>query len=160
MPRSIIKFQGPYRFLSNFFETPIKLGDQTFPSLENAYQAAKTQDPLIREAFVRITASEAKRMGRSIHLRDGWEANKVTFMEVLLERKFRDPELREKLIATSQKFLIEGNTWHDNYWGICTCNSCPGTGENMLGNLLMDLRETIIEGISGDEVERIIALYD
>ena len=40
--------------------------------------------------------------------------------------------------------LIEGNTWHDNYWGDCSCNRCKSkSGENMLGILLMELRDKL-----------------
>ena len=47
-------------------------------------------------------------------------------------------ELREKLIATGDKELIEGNHWNDRFWGVCR-----GKGQNHLGKLLMELREIL-----------------
>lgn len=36
--------------------------------------------------------------------------------------------------------LIEGNTWNDNYWGMCGCTRCRSEGTkglNKLGKILM-----------------------
>jgi predicted NAD-dependent protein-ADP-ribosyltransferase YbiA (DUF1768 family) len=55
-----------------------------------------------------------------------------------LRDKFSDPELRAKLLATGDEFLVEGNHWGDTYWGVCN-----GKGRNMLGSLLMKVREEI-----------------
>jgi hypothetical protein len=55
-------------------------------------------------------------------------------------------ELRKKLLATGDATLIEGNYWHDNYWGVCTCENCVSNGivgRNRLGTLLMKVREEI-----------------
>ena len=66
-------------------------------------------------------------------------------MRDALRLKFAIPELREKLIATSDEELCEGTTWHDRFWGICTCDRCGGRGENHLGQLLMEIRKEIKE---------------
>ncbi len=54
----------------------------------------------------------------------------------LLRIKFTIPTLRERLLATGDQTLIEGNTWGDTYWGVCR-----GVGLNNLGTLLMQVRE-------------------
>jgi hypothetical protein len=41
--------------------------------------------------------------------------------------------------------IIEQNTWHDNYWGDCTCLRCFRIGENYLGRIWMDLRDEYAE---------------
>jgi predicted NAD-dependent protein-ADP-ribosyltransferase YbiA (DUF1768 family) len=52
------------------------------------------------------------------------------------------PDLRQKLITTKGKTLIEGNFWHDNTWGDCYCENCKDTkGKNLLGRSLMALRD-------------------
>ena len=61
-------------------------------------------------------------------------------MEELLRLKFAQPYLRDLLIATGEQKLIEGNYWHDNFWGSCSCEKCGDKGENHLGRLLMKLR--------------------
>jgi predicted NAD-dependent protein-ADP-ribosyltransferase YbiA (DUF1768 family) len=59
-------------------------------------------------------------------------------MKQLLKLKFNNPDLQQKLIATYPEELIEGNYWHDTYWGVC-----EGVGENHLGKLLMEIRNEL-----------------
>ena len=47
-------------------------------------------------------------------------------------------ELKEKLLATEDAYLEEGNTWGDTYWG-----TCDGIGKNIMGLLTMRVREEI-----------------
>uniref|UniRef100_UPI00345E83CD NADAR domain-containing protein n=1 Tax=uncultured Duncaniella sp. TaxID=2768039 RepID=UPI00345E83CD len=49
-----------------------------------------------------------------------------------------NPALAEKLIATGDAELVEGNYWHDTVWGVC-----DGVGENHLGKILMRVREEL-----------------
>ena len=44
-------------------------------------------------------------------------------------------ELGEKLKATGDGQIVEGNTWGDTFWGVC-----GGRGQNWLGRLLMERR--------------------
>lgn len=63
-----------------------------------------------------------------------------------LQKKFADDQLKEKLLTTGDEWLEEGNTWHDNYWGICHCDRCQNKiGQNNLGKLLMKLRTELME---------------
>lgn len=44
---------------------------------------------------------------------------------------------------TSERWreIVEGNYWHDNYWGNCTCDKCKNIeGQNKLGKILMKIR--------------------
>ena len=93
-----------------------------------------------------MTPSQAKHRGRQIQMRDDWDTRKLTIMHNLLVHKFNEnPELISKLLATGGAVLVEGNTWHDNYWGCCTCSRCAGRrGRNNLGRLLMKLRAEYI----------------
>ena len=43
-PSKIGEFQGEYRFLSNFWPAPVEFEGITYPSVEHAYQSAKTMD--------------------------------------------------------------------------------------------------------------------
>lgn len=129
-------FVGPYRFLSNFAEIAIRLPDGTYPTVEHAFQASKTDDPEER-AWVRSspTPAGAKQRGKKVRLRPDWETVKVAIMEELVRQKFRDPELRDALLATGEEELVEVNTWNDKFWGVC-----KGKGENHLGKILMKIR--------------------
>jgi predicted NAD-dependent protein-ADP-ribosyltransferase YbiA (DUF1768 family) len=65
-------------------------------------------------------------------------------MQLLLWKKFMQPRLRKKLQETGTQMLVEGNYWHDNFWGNCKCKKCKDiTGQNTLGILLMALREEL-----------------
>ncbi len=144
---TIDKFDGEYAFLSNFYPSKI-LYDECerwyAPTVEHAFQASKT---LSMEEEIDILASStpgrAKRLGRGCYLRKDWEEVKDDVMYKFLQRKFAIPELRDKLLATGNATLIEGTTWHDNYWGICSCDKCKGRGKNRLGELLMKIREEL-----------------
>jgi ribA/ribD-fused uncharacterized protein len=142
MSEYIIRFDGIYRFLSNFWRCDIEFEGDTYPSLEHAYQASKTQEKFERE-MVKNTASPgaAIRMGRQISLRSDWELVKDSVMLKLLRYKFsKHKDLEENLLATGDKILVEGNKWHDREWGVCYCDSCMGQGKNKLGELLMMVR--------------------
>lgn len=142
MPLIIDSFTGPYRWLSNFWPARVWLDGEAFPTVEHAYQAAKT---LIEADRSRIkgcfTPGDAKRAGRLVALRQDWLAVRVPVMRELLREKFTDPDLRAKLVATGDAELVEGNTWGDTFWGVCR-----GKGENTLGSLLMELREELRMG--------------
>lgn len=128
-------FEGQYRFLSNFWV------EKDGYTNEHYFQAMKT---LVTEEYTAImeadSPGEAKRLGRKATLRSDWETVKDEAMRLTLDRKFRDPELRQKLLDTKQMLLFEANYWGDSYWGVDTAT---GTGKNVLGKLLMELRETI-----------------
>lgn len=60
-------------------------------------------------------------------------------MESLLRQKFnKNTFLGKRLIETKDIELIEGNTWGDTFWGVCN-----GRGQNILGKLLMKIRDEI-----------------
>ena len=146
----IAMFDGKYAFLSNFEQSPFTVDGITFPTVEHWFQAFKTLDP---QEFRAIAAAEtpgkAKRMGRHVTLRPDWEEVKVDVMREGLRKKFAIPEFRVKLLATGDEELMEGNTWHDNTWGNCVCAKCQNIpGRNMLGMLLMELRQEIMYEIA------------
>lgn len=60
-------------------------------------------------------------------------------MYEICKAKFtQNEDLKEKLLATGNNILEEGNTWGDRVWG--TVN---GVGENRLGKILMRVREEL-----------------
>lgn len=135
-PEKIDSFRGDFGFLSNFYESSIWVDGERWPSVEHAYQAAKSTDEstrkMIREAK---TPGIAKRLGKSCQLSADWDSRKVSVMRTLLREKFKNPLLRSLLLATEDATLVEGNTWNDRFWGVCR-----GSGENWLGRLLMEVR--------------------
>lgn len=143
----INSFDGEFAFLSNFFPSPITFDGITFPTVENWFQAWKTEVPVeFRAIATAETPGRAKRLGRKCMLREDWEEVKEQVMEDGLRLKFADPELRKMLIATHPHELVEGTTWHDNEWGNCSCERCRNIpGKNKLGKILMKLRTEFME---------------
>lgn len=133
----IDSFRGDFGFLSNFHEASIWYEGERYPSVEHAFQAYKTTDPASRK-LIRETArpGDAKKLGRGVQLRSDWETIKVELMRALVREKFKNPILRAMLVATEDATLIEGNTWNDTTWGVCR-----GKGLNLLGKILMEVRE-------------------
>ena|SRR3990167_1972342 len=139
---TISSFSGKYAFLSNFYPCEVLLDGVVYKSVEYAYQAAKTTIFSQREKICRAeTPGQAKKLGRRLGLRLGWEEMKASVMLDLLEQKFRQPDFRKALLETGEAELIEKNMWHDSFWGVCVCRRCGGKGNNHLGRLLMKLRE-------------------
>jgi ribA/ribD-fused uncharacterized protein len=137
--KNITQFQGENRWLSNFWDAEITYEGITYPTVEHAYQANKSTSDMIRKAIAELPyPSNAKKSGKSIVIRDDWEDVKLSIMEDLVRLKFQIPELAEKLKATSDVELIEGNYWNDTFWGVCLKT---GTGENNLGKILMRIRD-------------------
>jgi len=141
----INSFTGEYNFLSNFAPCDISYEGITYLSAEAAFQAAKCADKQNRFKFQHLEPGEAKRLGKKINLRPDWITVKVDIMREIIQIKFSsNSDFKEKLLKTEDAELIEGNTWHDNFWGSCECDRCNHKpGKNMLGNLLMEYRKEI-----------------
>lgn len=140
-------FNGAWGFLSNFYAVEIYLERAAYPSVEHAYQAAKTLDEGMRARIARATTpGEAKRLGRGLEghrlgwlAREGGEPLRVEYMRYLLWYKFAmHDRLAAQLLATGGEDLVEVNTWGDTFWGVWN-----GRGSNMLGQLLMELRDQL-----------------
>lgn len=149
MVKTIDSFVGEYEFLSNFYMSPVSFffpylnKSYEFPAVEHAYQASKT---LLEEWIEKIRAAEtpgkAKRLGRKCPLRDDWKPLNVMYS--LLVIKFTDPVLKKKLLDTGVSLLVEGNHWHDQFWGDCRCPKHKDKqGQNQLGRLLTEIRTDI-----------------
>jgi len=140
-------FTGDYAWLSNFWYADIIFEDDMYDSLEKAYVAAKTTDLVLRNKIrIAKTPGAAKRMGRELELREGWEGMKLSIMEQLIKEKFtRNLDLTQRLIDTDGAELVEGNGWHDNFFGNCSCEKCKSiTGENHLGRIIMKVRKGLL----------------
>ena len=135
----INSFRNEHFFLSNFYEAPVTYDGLTYQNNEAAFQAQKCADPKERDAFTAMNPSEAKRAGRRVQLRKDWEQIKVSVMADIVKAKFeQNSDLADRLLATGDAYLEEGNDWGDRIWG--TVN---GKGANCLGIILMDVREKI-----------------
>lgn len=140
----IVCFNGNESWLSNFHKSPIQLGAIEYPTVEHAFQAMKSEDINERRKIAKLdTPGQAKRAGQKVKLRENWEETKVMLMYMLTRKKYlENPKLEEKLIATGSMLIQEGNSWSDTYWGV---DIKTGKGINMLGNMIMIVREEAID---------------
>lgn len=138
----INKFDGTENaFLSNFYPFPILYNNLVFPTSEHLYQAMKmTNDDDVEKIRKAKTPAKAKKLGNTLPIVGNWNDIKLQVMEITLRTKFNYPEMKEKLLATGDKDLEEGNTWGDKFWG-----TVDGKGENWLGKLLMKIRNQLKE---------------
>lgn len=140
----ILRFEGEYAFLSNFYPAPILWQGVLFPTVEHAYQASKSPNPtdawLLRFAQLE-TPGQAKWWGRKGDVRTDWQEVREFIMLDLLRLKFQIPALRRSLLETGKCWLEEGNTWGDTFWGVCP--PATGIGQNVLGKLLMTVRKEL-----------------
>ena len=143
MAEPITSFRGDYDFLSNFYPSAVEMDGAIYPTVEHAFQAAKTHDVAQRSALQNAkTPSGAKQMGRRIKRRADWFDVSLVIMESLVRQKFtKYLDLRTKLLSTNDSHLIEGNTWRDKFYGaVWDSKKSEWVGENHLGRILMKIR--------------------
>jgi ribA/ribD-fused uncharacterized protein len=131
-----------YGEFSNFAAFPFDLEGRRWRTSEHYFQAQKFTDEAYQEK-IRLTASPmvAARLGRShkVPIRPDWESVKDDVMRIAVRAKIAAyPELRKLLLGTGDEELVEKTT-KDHYWGCGT----SGTGKNMLGVILMEVRTTL-----------------
>jgi ribA/ribD-fused uncharacterized protein len=128
---------------SNFYVEP------DGSTVEHEFQAEKHRGHpwRVKTIMCARTPAQAKKLGRRWKLNRyqqmEWDHRKETVMKVLVRRKITDhPEIQFALLMSDGE-LVEQNTWHDNYWGDCTCLRCFRKGDNRLGQIWMDLRDEL-----------------
>lgn len=131
-------FKDDYFFLSTFYISPITLlidgKECKFTNVEAAYQAQKV--PEIADKFSQIKGLEAKRMENKLRItRANWEEYSLYAMANALQSKFSNKILYAQLKAIKDP-IINDNYWGDAYWGVY-----KGIGKNLLGKMLMCLRD-------------------
>jgi ribA/ribD-fused uncharacterized protein len=154
MPVYFYRVNEPYGEFSNFSKHPFEADGKNWPTSEHYFQAQKfvwdnslgdSQTRCERqrggENWARPKLAHAARLG----------SVKLDAMRSALRHKFRaNPELVQLLLSTGDEEIVE-QTSDDVYWGCGTSRD----GLNMLGILLMELRDTYRKtlSLSGDAVE-------
>ncbi|KAG0257912.1 hypothetical protein BG011_003682 [Mortierella polycephala] len=137
--------ESPYGEFSNFYYAPIVLDGHTWPTTEHYFQAQKFAHATDRDyvELIRMTSTpgSAAKLGRqhSWPLRPDWEEVKDDIMRKCVLQKFlQHSTLTKLLLDTGNRYLVE-HTRNDRYWA----DGGDGTGKNMLGKILMEIREKI-----------------
>ena len=138
--------EKPYGAFSNLFRRSIAFEGRDYPTAEHAYQAGKARKEAVREWI--LSAPTPSLVAMAAHglytwdINPDWSRTKFDRMRNVLRAKFTQHEdLKELLLSTGNARLVEtGRT--DNLvnrtWG-----EVNGKGLNMLGVLLMEVREEI-----------------
>ena len=144
--------EKPYGVFSNLFRRSIVFEGETFLTSEHAYQAGKPRKREVREWV--LAAPSPALVAMAAHglyywdIAPGWSQTKFDRMRGVLRAKFTQHEdLRTLLLSTGEARLVESATVDNEVnrlWG-----EVNGRGQNMLGQLLMELR-TNLRGETGD----------
>jgi ribA/ribD-fused uncharacterized protein len=134
--------EQPYGCFSNFSDHGFTQDELWWATSEHYFQAQKfAGTPHLETVRLAKSPREAADIGRdrSLPLRSDWEAVKDDVMRKAVLSKFQShAEIREILLSTGDELLVE-KTSNDYYWGCGT----KGTGKNMLGKILMEIREIL-----------------
>lgn len=154
----IDSFRGEYFFLSNFYPSLItttfrEFADKkfTFATGEHVFQAHKHEhSPWTPEQKLgwlqKLTdnpdPTTAKFYGRSIEIdSSAWNNASYSAMHATQVLKFgQHRDLMRLLLTTDGATLVEGNNWGDRLWG-----QVNGDGQNLLGKILMNLRDIVLQ---------------
>lgn len=151
MSKDIRCFKGKYFYLDNFYPCQVEFEGMLFPSVEHAFQGAKTLDMIERAHFCAYPdPATAKSQGRKVKLRSDWETVKIDIMRQLVYNKFKRQmsygdgtapvNILQMLLDTGDAYLEEGNLHGDRFWG-----TVKGEGQNWLGKILMEVRAMLRE---------------
>ena len=107
--------------------------------VEKIYQSNKTINADEKYKILHCANGyEAKKLGKKVKIREDWNKIKITVMETALRQLIVTyPEAKKRLLSTGNKIITHNNYWGDNFWG---------NKGNMLGKLLMKIREEINNG--------------
>lgn len=142
----IDQFRGRWVKLGNYSLCTIFYEGHAYGSVEHAYQAQKTKEPVFQKSIRDCaTPALAKKAARALPLRDDWDSIKDGIMLALLREKFASEPERSILLSTQDEQLVEGNWWNDRYWGQTLPVTWPQltNGLNKLGTFLMQVRAEI-----------------
>lgn len=133
-----------YGCFSNFSPHGFELDGAYWPTSEHYFQAQKFAGTPHADAIRQVkTPKDAAKMGRDRKrpLRRDWEKVKDDIMRKAVLKKFEThADICETLLATGDQDIVE-NSPVDYYWG---CGA-DGSGQNMLGKILVEVREILRE---------------
>lgn len=138
--------EQPYGAFSNLYRREFMFEGEVYPTAEHAYQAGKARKLAVREWL--MNAPSPALLAMAAHglyywdIAPGWSKTKFDRMKRVLLAKFSTfDDLRELLLSTGKHRLVETATTDspvNRLWG-----EVNGQGKNMLGVLLMEVREEL-----------------
>lgn len=138
--------EKPYGAFSNLYRRTLIFEGVEYPTSEHAYQAGKARKESVREWLMAAPSPSLLAMAaHGLYVWDiapDWSKTKFDRMRRVLRAKFsQHQDLRELLFSTGNARLVEKATVDNSVnrlWG-----EVNGVGKNMLGQMLMELREEL-----------------
>lgn len=113
-----------------------------------------SKEETLWEHMSKMTPAEAKRFSTLPQVRAFNNVNmdnrkrsipyRLEIMKRVTDAKYENPILRERLMATGSRRLVEANTWGDEFFG-----TVDGKGKNYLGQILMKKRQELFDSVNG-----------
>lgn len=138
--------EKPFGAFSNLYRREIEFEGEIFATSEHAYQAGKPRKKAVRDWL--MSAPSPSLLAMAAHglyywdVAPGWSTSKFDRMRAVLRAKFEQHEdLKALLLSTGTARLVESATVDNEVnrlWG-----EVNGVGRNMLGQLLMELRDEL-----------------
>jgi len=138
--------EKPYGVFSNLFRSQIEFEGKIYPTAEHAYQAGKALKPEVRDWILSAPSPSLAAMAAhglySWDIVPNWSEIKFDRMRRVLRAKFSQHlELAHILVSTGSTRLVEAGTVNNavnRLWG-----EVDGVGKNMLGIMLMEIRDEL-----------------
>jgi ribA/ribD-fused uncharacterized protein len=138
--------ETPFGCFSNLYRRSIDFEGISYPTAEHAYQAGKARKKEVRDWL--MAAPSPALLAMAAHglyywdITPGWSTSKFDRMAAVLRAKFtQHADLKDILLNTGDARLVESASVDNavnRLWG-----EVNGVGKNMLGTLLMGVREEI-----------------
>lgn len=150
----VVLFTSNKHPFSNFYPASYNLYDIVFPTSEHgfmwekAYRYGNYQDA--QKILNAKTPMAAKKIGRRTNIDvEDWKNHRYEIMKKHVEQKFaQNDDIADRLVETQGQEIMEASPW-DNVWGIGISqkqywSGTPPRGQNLLGKILMELRDEMI----------------
>ncbi len=135
---------------SNFYPCEIEEGSTTYNCVEQFFTAEKARTFKDSEALHKIMSTNVPSVQKSVRVKNysdqEWNMKSMDVMYRAVKLKFeQNPYLKEKLLETGSKLLVEASPF-DRHWGVGISMNSPDItnrskwGENRLGKILMEIR--------------------
>ena len=138
--------EKPHGAFSNLYRREMVFEGKVFATGEHAYQAGKARTVAVRNWL--MAAPSPSLLAMAAHglyywdVAPGWSTRKFDRMRAVLQAKFsQHADLRDLLLGTGEARLVESATVDsevNRLWG-----EVNGIGRNMLGVLLMEVRDDL-----------------
>lgn len=144
----ITEFTGKYACFDMNYMVDVTFEGLPYKCPQSCFQSLKYKKVKSRNIYRTMAPRTAIMRGQKLKpLRPDWEKVKDDLMyRVIREKFYQNEKIWQVLDETGEEEIIFNNTFHDNYWGNCTCEKCVDiVGENRIGKDLMEARTWIRE---------------